>query len=82
MATTSTTINLNYVESLATDYMTGIEQGLATTLAASAKGDSASVTDMVKMQIGMQKYTTSAAIISAVVKEVADGIKGVANKIG
>ncbi len=79
---TSTSINLNYVEALTTDYMTNIEAELATTLANSAKGDAASVTDMVKMQIGMQKYTTSSAIITAVVKEVADAIKGVANKIG
>jgi hypothetical protein len=76
------TINLNFVEGLVKDYMTGIESGLATTLAAASKGDAASVTDMLKMQVGVQKYTTSSSIISAVTKEVADAIKGVANKIG
>ncbi|RYF75602.1 MAG: hypothetical protein EOO22_04320 [Comamonadaceae bacterium] len=81
MADTPSNVTLNYMESAVTKFMGDLDKSTSALIDAAKDGGNTDVKSMVALQIGLQKYSTSATIISSIAKEIGDALKGVANKI-
>lgn len=78
---TESKVTLNFMEAAVNEFMGKLDSATSKLIDAAKNGGDADVKSMVALQIGLQKYSTSATIISSISKEIGDALKGVANKI-
>lgn len=80
---TITETTLKNVGEVASDAIGKADAQLQTELA-SIPDDPGKVTTaiLLKVQVAMAKYTVTSSVLSAIIKEMADALKSLANKIG
>lgn len=62
--------------------MTTADTALRQSLGAIPEGGEVTTAQLLKLQYQIARYTVTATVFSAIIKEVADSLKGTANKIG
>jgi len=79
MAITKPTIN--EISASIEPQMTAAETALTEQLNAIPSGDEVTTTQLLRLQTAIAKYTITASVFSAIIKELSDSLKSIANKI-
>ena len=79
MAITKPTIN--EISASIEPQMTAAETALTEQLNAIPRGGEVTTTQLLRLQTAIAKYTITATIFGAIIKELSDSLKSIANKI-
>lgn len=77
-----TSSGLNQIYAGVKDKMSEVETEVTTALAGIRDGGEVTQAQLLELQFQMAKYSVTAAVFSAIIKEMSDSLKQTANKIG
>lgn len=77
-----TKLNLDQMYTEVSSKINSVEESVVSQLATLQTGGEMTQAELLKLQYNIARYTVSAAAYSALVKEISDGLKQTANKIG